>query len=140
MRPAGAQPQFRADGNYELGELLPATLSRMKDLLGKAANAAPSWGNDSGKDKAVTLKKALSESTGASQVEQWAVNKAVHYNEWANFGKKDFEPVVGAFKELLDHFHCGTCDSWLYANSRIRPEALRCACGATNLNLNQKPK
>ena len=42
----GATPQFRADGNYELGELLPSVLKRMKDLYGKAAEAAQSWGND----------------------------------------------------------------------------------------------
>ena len=42
----GATPQFRADGNYELGELLPSVLKRMKDLYGKAADAAQSWGND----------------------------------------------------------------------------------------------
>jgi hypothetical protein len=42
------------------------------------------------------------------------VNKAVHDNEWANFGKKDFEPVVAAFKELLGCFRCETCESWLY--------------------------
>lgn len=136
----GAQPQFRADGSYELGELLPAALSRMKDILGKAANAAQSWGNDGDKEKAVELKKALSESAGASQVQQWAVNKAVHYNEWAYFGKRDFAPVVSAFRELLDLFQCGTCESSLHANPRTRPEALRCACGTMNLNLNQKPK
>lgn len=136
----GAQPQFRADGNYELGELLPASLNRMKVLLGKAIKAAQSWGNQEDQDAAVALKKGLAESSGASQVEQWAVNKAVHYNEWANFGKKDFEPVVAAFHELLDLFHCEVCKSWLYANPRTRPEAVRCSCGATNFNLNEKPK
>lgn len=136
----GAQPQFRADGSYELGELLPATLKRMKDLLGKAAKAAQSWGNEAEQKKTVELKKALSESSGASQVEQWAVNKAVHYNEWANFGKKDFEPVVVSFKGLLGLFHCNTCDSWLYASPKARPQSLRCSCGAVNLNLNEKPK
>jgi hypothetical protein len=120
--------------------LFPAAISRMKTLLGKAANAAQSWGNKVEMEKAVALKKALSESSGTSQVEQWAVNKAVHYHEWANFGKKDFEPVVAAFKELLDLFHCKTCDSWFYANPRGRPESLRCSCGATNFNLNEKPK
>lgn len=136
----GAQPQFRADGRYELGELLPAALTRMKELLGKAASAAHSWRNSNDSERAATLKKALGKSSGASQVEQWAVNGAVHYNDWANFGKTDFQPVVAAFKELLDLFHCATCESWLYANPRPRPEALRCSCGATNFNLNQKPK
>ena len=134
----GAQPQFRSDGKYELGELLPAVLNRMKVLLGKATDAAQSWGNDKGKQAAVALKKEFANSSGAYQVEQWAVNSAVHYNKWANFGKKDFEPVVIAFKELRDLFHCKTCDSWLYAKPRMRPEALRCTCGELNFNLNQK--
>ena len=41
----GASARYRADGNYELGELLPSVLARMKDLLGKASAAAQSWGN-----------------------------------------------------------------------------------------------
>src|SRR5207245_2142 len=41
----GAAPQFRADANYELGELLPSVLARMKSLWSKAAEAAQSWGN-----------------------------------------------------------------------------------------------
>ena len=68
------------------------------------------------------------------------LNKAVHYNEWANFGKKDFEPVVLAFKELLGCFSCEQCDSWLYITSRVNLESLRCACNAVNLNLKSKPK
>ena len=100
----GATPLFRADGNYELGELLPSVLKRMKDLYGKAAEAAQSWGKDADKEAAGKRKNVLSTSNAAINVEQWAVNKAVHYNEWANFGKKDFEPVVAAFKELLGCF------------------------------------
>jgi hypothetical protein len=136
----GATPQFRADGNYELGELLPSVLKRMKDLCGKAADVAQSWGNTNDKDAALKLKNTLSTSNAAMNVEQWAVNKAVHYNEWANFGKKDFEPVVVAYKELLACFTCRTCDSWLYVTSRSNPDSLRCGCNATNLNLKQKPK
>lgn len=134
----GATPQFRADGNYELGELLPSVLTRMKSLYGKAAHAAQSWGNDVEKKAAVKRKASLSTSAGASSVEQWVVNKAVHYNEWANFGKKDLEPVVAAFKELLECFRCETCESWVYVTPRGTPESLRCACNAISLNL--KPK
>jgi recombinational DNA repair ATPase RecF len=135
----GASPQFRADGNYELGELMPAVLKRMKELFGKAADTAQSWGNAADKDAAAKRKSALSTSNAATSIEQWAVNKAVHYNAWANFGKKDFEPVVEAYKELLACFTCVKCGSWLYVSpSRGTPEALRCPCNATNLNL--KPK
>lgn len=136
----GAAPRFRADGNYELGELLPSVLKRLKDLYGQAANTAQSWGNEAAKTAATERKAVLSASNGAANVEQWAVNKAVHYNEWANFGKKDFEPVAASFKELLECFQCPTCQSWLYVTPRVVPETLRCACNALQFNLNAKPK
>jgi len=136
----GATPQFRADGNYELGELMPSVLKRMKDLCAKAAEAAQSWGKGLEREVATTRKTALSDSNAAMYVEQWAVNKAVHYNAWANFGKRDFEPVVAAYKELLACFSCSLCDSWLYIAPRLNPESLRCACNAVNLNLKPRQK
>ncbi len=136
----GASPQFRADGNYELGDLLPSVLKRTKDLYGKAAAAAQSWGNTAARDIAAARKDALSASNGSASVEQWAVNKAVHYNEWANFGRKDFEPVVAAFKELVEHFQCGACNSFLFVSPRVNPDSLRCVCNGLNLNLAAKPK
>jgi recombinational DNA repair ATPase RecF len=133
-----ASPPFRADGNYELGVLLPSVLKRLKDLYGRAAEAAQSWGNAEDREAAVVQKSALSTCNGAMSVEQWAVNKAVHYNAWANFGKKDFQPVVIAFKELLDCFRCKSCDSWLHVSPRANPETLRCACNKVNFNLKHK--
>jgi len=74
-------------------------------------------------------------------VDQWAVNKLVHYNEWANLGRKDFEPVVAAYKELVAHFRCTGCGGFLYVTpSRGPAEALRCLCASINLNLVIKPK
>jgi hypothetical protein len=136
----GAKIPFRADSNYNLGELLPSVLVRMKELFGKAINAAQSWGNVAAQETATKRKTSLADSNGAANVEQWAVNKAVHYNEWANFGKNDFEPVVAAFKDLLSHFRCEACDSWLYVTPRVNSETLRCTCNAIALNLKQRPK
>jgi hypothetical protein len=136
----GASPQFRADGNYDLGELLPSVLKRAKELYGKAAEAAQSWGNMQAGQVASDRKTALSASNGAISVEQWAVNKAVHHNEWANFGRKDFEPVVAAFKDLVAHFQCPSCQSFIYLSPRGRPDAVRCSCSGINLNLASKPK
>ncbi|MGE0045681.1 MAG: AAA family ATPase [Hyphomonadaceae bacterium] len=130
---------FKGDGNYELGDTLPAVLSRLKELYGKAAAAAQSWGDEGAQQAASARKKQLSESNGASNVEQWAINKAVHYNEWANFGKTDFIPVVAAFKDLLARMNCSTCSAWLYVTPRGgSPEALRCSCASNNLNLKAK--
>ena len=134
-----ATPPFRADGNYELGELMPSVLRQMKALCGKAADAAQSWGNDTAKEDAGKRKALLSTSNGATNVERWAVNTAVHYNAWANFGKKDFEPVVAAFRELLGCFCCEKCEGWLYV-ARGNLDSLRCACNTVNLNLKPKPK
>jgi recombinational DNA repair ATPase RecF len=136
----GAKVQFRADGNYELGDLLPPVLARMNDLYGKAAAAAQSWGSDKDKEVASAARDSLSAAAGASNVEQWAVNKAVHYNEWANFGKKDFAPVVASFRALLGCFRCQTCDSWIYTTPRVNPESLRCGCNVINFNLKAKSK
>ena len=93
------------------------------------------------RDAAAGHKDAVSKSKGAADMEQWAVNKAVHYNEWANLGKKDFEPVVAAYKEFLERFRCATCESWLYVEpKRGSPTALRCDCTAFNFNLKTKAK
>lgn len=136
-----ASPQFRADGDYQLGELLPAVQKRMKELLGKATKAAQSWGKETEKEVVKQRKESLSASSSASNIEQWAINKAVHYNAWANFGRKDFEPVVAAFKELLGQFRCDSCDSWVYViPKRGASESLRCACTSIFLNLKTKPK
>lgn len=137
----GASPPFRADGDYELGELMPSVLTRMDRLLGKAADSAQSWGKSEERDAIVERRASLASSKGTSAVERWAINKAVHYNEWANFGKKDFEPVVAAFRDLLDRFSCATCDSWLYVTPRRGlSESLRCSCDGISFNLKRKAK
>lgn len=136
-----AKTPFRADGDYELGELMPSVLARMDKLLGSAIASAHSWGKTAEKSSLTDRRASLAASNGANAVEQWAVNKAVHYNEWANFGKKDFEPVVATFRDLLDRFRCDSCDSWLYVTPRRGPsESLRCACDAISFNLKSKPK
>jgi len=136
----GATPQFRADGNYDLGDLLPSVLSRMDSVLGKAMSSAQSWGNAALRDALSLRRDHLKQSNAAQNVEQWAVNKAVHYNSWANFGKKDFEPVIAAFKELMNCFRCEKCDSWLHVTPRINPETMRCLCNDVNFNLKVKSK
>jgi recombinational DNA repair ATPase RecF len=134
----GATPQFRADGDYELGELLPAVINRMDSLYGKAAKSAQSWRNAAAKEAATKRRQELTTSKATQSVENWAVNKAVHYNEWANFGKKDFEPVVKAFRELCDQFRCAVCGSWLYVSPRRGSDSLRCGCNTININLKEK--
>jgi len=76
-----------------------------------------------------------------SQSEQWEINPAVHFNEWANLQRQDFEPVVAAFKQLEREFECPVCGDLIYVvRAGKTKEAARCGCAKVNLNLKSKPK
>jgi len=137
----GARPPFRGDFAYELGDLLPAVIGRYGELLGRAARAANAWSSDDEKPKVEALKTAWSEALAKHGGEAWVVNKAVHWNAWADFTKGEFREVVEAFKGLLAQLSCSkaACESWCYVTPRKGdPESLRCRCGAVNVNLRAK--
>jgi energy-coupling factor transporter ATP-binding protein EcfA2 len=136
----GAKVSFRGDGGYDMGELLTAVIGRQGELLKSALRAAKSWDDKEQIGKVEALQKARSEILTASNGEQWVINKAIHYNEWADLSKNDFKPVVTVFKQLLELFRCDKpkCDSWLSLTPRNDPIDLRCACGNLRLNLKEK--
>lgn len=130
---------FRGDARYQLGELLPPAISQLKKLYKSCKSAANSWGQQdimADIEKRSSLFDTLS---WKSQVEQWQVNVAVHYNSWENLKKEDFIPVVNIFKELLGAFQCDKCRQLLRVSpDRDTPESLRCGCSAINLNMIKK--
>jgi hypothetical protein len=110
-------------------------------LLKEGKAAAESWGKADETKAIAERETAFVALVAATQVEQWQINPAVHYNQWANFHRRDFLPVVESFKRLLAAFACSnaTCGGLLYVvPERERREALRCACNATNINLQKK--
>jgi hypothetical protein len=136
----GAKVHFKADGGYDMGELLGAVIGRQGELLKMALKAAKSWDDKEQVAKVEALQKARNETLTASNGEQWVINKAIHYNEWADLSRNDFKPVVVVFKQLLQQFRCDKpkCDSWLSLTPRNDPVDLRCACGTFRLNLKEK--
>lgn len=135
-----ANVPYTLDDAGSLGDLLPAAISRYKELLGKAKDAANSWNQ---KDIVESLKKIDDESKAViskTGIEQWNINKAVHYNEWANFQKQDFQPVVDAFKDLYEKvFACPNCQAVLQITCDGSDIAgVKCKCGNTNWNLKKK--
>jgi hypothetical protein len=135
----GAKPAFRGDFSYDLGDLLPAVIGRQSELLKLAAKSAQDWKDEDAKTKVEALKTSRNDAMAKYGGENWVVNKAVHYTEWADFSKAEFKSVVDAFKTLLLQFRCSKCDSWLYVTPRKGdPDALRCPC--MNINVNLKPK
>ncbi len=136
----GAKVKFRADGGYDMGELLSAVIGRQAEILKSAAKAAKSWDDKEQVARVESLQKERAEILASKNGEEWVINKAIHYNEWANLSKNDFKPVVRAFRELLQQFRCKKpkCDSWLSLTPRINPVELRCSCGNLRLNLREK--
>jgi len=137
----GAKPAFRGDFSYDLGDLLPAVLGRQSELLRLASKAAQDWKDEGAKAKVEALKTARNDAMTKYGGENWVLNKAVHFTDWENFSKSEFKAVVEAFKTLLLQFRCTNpaCESWLYVTPRKGdPEALRCRCSASNLNLRPK--
>ncbi len=136
----GAKVHYRADGSYDMGELLGAVIGRQGELLKMAMKAAKSWDDKEQTEKIDALQKARAQILADSNGEQWVINKAIHYNEWADLSRNDFRPVVTVFRKLIELFRCNKpkCDSWLSLTPRNDPVELRCPCGNTHLNLKEK--
>ena len=120
---------FRGDAQYELGELLPPAIARLRQLYGKGKESANSWSQKVKVEELATRAETFSRKVEASQAEQWEINAAVHYNAWGNFVRTDFEPVIRAFHDLVDEFTCTDCCEYLRVSpDRETPESLRCEC------------
>jgi hypothetical protein len=136
-----AKVLFNADGRYDLGDLLEPALNRLRELYGDAAKAAETWGSGEKLEAIRARKQGLEEAIKAASVEQWQINPAVHFNEWANLDRKDFTAVVAAYKALVAQLHCPTCRGLLEVTPpRGAKEHLLCACGTASLSFAVKPK
>ena len=131
--------EYRGDARYQLGELLPAAVLRLRKLFKSAKDAASSWNQRELVERVGAREAAFSEVVDKSKVEEWQVNVAVHFNSWDNLAKGDFKPVAKAFRHLLEAFRCSDCVGFLRVSpEREEIEALRCACGKVNINLSTK--
>ena len=123
-----------------LGDFLPDAISQYKRLLSKAKAAASSWDQ---RDRVVELSELSSISNQVierTKCEQWAINPAVHFNNWENFSVSDFKPVVEAFDDLCNSiFRCGNCGSVLTVVFQgPNQDSVKCNCNTINWNLKRK--
>ena len=137
----GARMPFRSDANYDLGDLFSGVVGRQTELFKAASSAANSWNDQSEVDEIVRLREARTEALDEYSGEQWIINKAVHFNDWATFSVEDFRPVVSATRAFLKQFRCKNpeCGSWVHPVPLREPEAFRCDCGEVDLKLKKKP-
>ncbi|MBI4529874.1 MAG: AAA family ATPase [Deltaproteobacteria bacterium] len=133
-----ARIEFRGDGHHDLNDLLSPVLSEWRRRLENGEKSAVYWKRDDVKAALAAMRAKAKELIARSYAEQWAINPAVHFNEWVNLQRHEFQEVVTAFKALLEHLRCDNlnCKSYLYVMPRKgKAEELRCNCGATAINL-----
>jgi recombinational DNA repair ATPase RecF len=135
----GATVRFRSDGEWQAGDFHRAAIGRYGELLGKARDAAQSWGDKS--EGWGELEASRKSAVSRFNDETWAVNNAIHYNEWADLDPADLQPVVDAYVSLFNLFVCAECGSCM----RVTEEGpvlagMRCDCTKTNWNLIKKKK
>jgi len=133
--------EFRGDVQYQLGDLLPPAITRMRELYRRAKEAGNSWNQRETIEQLTEREAEFAKLAETSKAENWQVNVAVHYNSWDNLSKEDFAPVVKAFQDLLLGFTCKKCGEYL----RVSPEreaagSIRCECGKTMINLLKKAR
>ncbi|MCQ3810177.1 MAG: AAA family ATPase [Acidimicrobiia bacterium] len=126
---------YRSDGDYDLGDLYSAVVGRYGKLIGKARNIANSWNDEESKRALDQLDKKRMNIVTDYEDDNWVLNKAIHYNEWANFYSSDVADLVGAATDLLSLFQCSECQGWVYISGPKQPDALRCDCSQIFYNL-----
>ena len=135
-----AEVRFKGDGQYTLGDLMPSVVNRWRKKLKDAIRAAKSWGKDDEETALVDYLARLDEARLRSQAEEWAINPAVHYNQWADFQSSEFREVVRSFSDLLATMQCAKCESFIELQPRTtEAELIRCNCGDIMINLKKKP-
>lgn len=133
--------EFRGDGRYDLGDLLPNILKQWRRWLEKGDKSAQQWGREKEKEVLSVKRAKAKDLIARTNAEYWAVNPLVHFSQWASLQAHEFQQVVDAFKELLENLRCEntSCKSYLYILPRnVQAEEMRCTCGATTVNLRTK--
>lgn len=124
---------YKFSGSYDFGNLLDGAVAQYGRLLAKAKKAAQSWGQDEEFQKLQefdSIAKGIYERTNA---EKWPINPTIHYNNWANLSKVDFQPVVEAIRDLYAVFVCTKCSKLLHVlMANGRQESIRCNCSQVN--------
>ena len=132
-----AMVKYKLNGRWELGDFLPAAMTQYRNLLNKAIKVAKTWDDQNNFEKLGELNSTVDQIYKRCGVEQWALNANVHYNNWTNFSKNDFQPVIDAFQDLWTIFLCSKCGGMLHLVTKgLNHEAVRCNCSAVNLEFN----
>lgn len=136
-----AKVEFNGDGHHDLGDLLDPAFGQMKSLLKDARLAADTWSDTERLASITAMETQFVEAAAAAKAEQWQINPAVHYNEWANLQRDEMLAVIDAFQRLFALFNCDQCGGLIEVSpGRGTREFLQCTCGNVKLSFMHKPK
>ena len=100
-----AKVAYRANGHYDLGDLWPAVIADVEGPpSGSKEDSASSWGDATANIEA--MQADAEKKIAATRSEQWMINKAIHYNEWATLQSQEFAGVAAAYKAFLKSMQC----------------------------------
>jgi hypothetical protein len=136
-----AQVEYRSDGAHDFGDLIGPVVGRWKDLLRYAKAAASSWNKREEIECLAEMERRFTALYDRTGIDNWMINRALHYNEWANLQRQDFAPLVGAYRDFLACFECPNCRTLLYVTPKKgKAEVLRCTCNIFNLVSNSQKR
>ena len=134
-----AEVRFKGNGQYDLGDLMPAIIQRWRKKISDAIQAAKSWNEHQEEGRLCELLGRINDAQKRKELEQWMVNPLVHYNDWANLQVDEFRSIVKAFFDILATMRCETCEGYVELQPRnTTAETIRCDCGKFFINLRRK--
>lgn len=134
-----ARVVYRGSGQYTLGDYLPAAAGRYSELVKLAKAAASSWSRQDDQAQLEEIHSVQRQCYTRTQAEQWATNKALHYDAWYSLEAADLRPVVDAFRDLCASFQCPDCGTMLILSMTGHDtDSVRCACKRIDWNLVKK--
>ncbi|MDE0432342.1 MAG: AAA family ATPase [Caldilineaceae bacterium] len=135
----GAKLVYNSRMSRDLGDWLDAAMREYGALLKAAVKSDSSWGKVVDERKLTHLDSLKSQIFDQANAERWSINPNVHFTSWANFTKKEFVPVVDAFRALHELFQCSKCGGLLEKLPRKGPrQIVKCPCGTEVWNLRRK--
>lgn len=132
-----ASVPFRIDAKHDVGELKTGCYVCLKETLEKVIEVAKGWQDETKMLEAKGLLKTLTSFVSGYDKEPKYVTASIHENAWAKLVKKDFIPVVQAFKKFLACFQCPRCGEWLARTPRQSSKKFGCNCGNTHFTLSK---
>ena len=130
---------YRMDNKYSLFDFMPGVYDQYKNLFIQAINSAQSLGLAEQKIEIIDRKNQFAEKFDEIHKYIKDVHSQVHYTNWSQFNKNDFQPVFEIFRTYLELISCPDCHGSLLVSSRRENiKFLDCACGSIHWNLNNK--